>query len=225
MKKCSQCNETFEEESMYCSSCGIALIATAEVYFCSQCGQEMTGAENFCPNCGKEITSEKPFEDNIKKEDVEIDLSKNIDEEVDDYHEYRFCKERFSGTKVITNIVTKQNILDITQHKELCYIKYGKQSLQLDIYEITDVITKKKVSGTTIGFMIAGLMMVFLGVWFGWLLMLLGLFMLKSKYLYIYFKNSYISIPEELSGNGDMDALLNHIRKYNPDCVRIYMDN
>lgn len=212
MKKCPKCNENFEDEKIYCSSCGESLIAIEKECVCEECGQKINGTEKFCPNCGEILHYETCVDHNVK-------LAGN-----DEKREYRFSKERFSGAVVVTNIIVDQCILDIKQHKEMFFMKYGKQGIRLDIRDITDVISKKKLSGLAITFIILGLIWA-IGHWSGFLFLLFGLFTLKTKYLYIYFRNGYIAIPEELNYENDMSKLLEYIRIRNPDCIRIYMDN
>lgn len=88
MKKCSQCNQNFSDDVVFCPKCGRKLEPLIEEkHFCSKCGQPMDIKAKFCAKCGapNEALNQQDFlntvintadkikrqcQDDIKKDDT-----------------------------------------------------------------------------------------------------------------------------------------------------------
>lgn len=207
MKKCLKCNQIFNDDSQFCHQCGGAL-SEVQSLVCGNCGAPINGGERFCQNCGAEIVYENQEQAAQPNEPVKF--------------EFKYDK---SGVYTITEIEADNNIFNIYQYKSYGGLfKYGRQQHKLDIYQISEVISKKTYNGIEIFWLIFGAVILLSGEWMGLLVVAAALIFLKNKYLYIYFNNGYIKIPENNASGKKMEDLKNYISKYNPGCIRVTMD-
>lgn len=215
MKQCKKCNQTFSEENIFCPTCGIVLdnSDSESSQFCSSCGIPMTSGNSFCTNCGKPVPVEIDSEVYGNERQV-------YDSEKKEFH---FSKEN-SLANIFTDIVAEKNMLMIQQYKKTFFIKYSTQMQTLNIYDVTDVITKKQFNANSIIFLILSLILLTNSLWFI-IGVALSILMLKCRYVYIYQKNGcYISIPEEASFADDLKDLIAYIRQYNPSAIKTNID-
>lgn len=207
MKKCLKCNQVFNDDSQFCTQCGGAL-SEAQALVCGSCGAPINGGERFCQSCGTEIVYEKQEQAAQPNEPVKFEFKYN---KFDIY--------------TITEVEADNNIFNIHQYKSYGgLLKYGRQQYKLDIYQISEVISKKTYNGTGIFWLIVGAAFLLGGEWMGLLAVAAGFIFLKSRYLYIYFNNGYIKIPENTDSGQTLENLKNYIGKYNPGCIKVMMD-
>ena len=84
---------------------------------------------------------------------------------------------------------------------------------------------KKGLSYEGLAIFLGGLLLVVSGANFvAWAIMIAGLFLIRSTYLYLYYRNGYVKIPKEVSLNNDIDEIVKYIQYHNPDAVKITLD-
>ena len=249
MKKCPKCNKTFDDSSIFCTSCGSAL---EQELVCEKCGVKINPSDKFCPRCGTAILHNDKTEEtsNLQPQIDSSNVTPVADSSNTNVHESSAStvagteqtKFNFSSGRnqyrtpcpTITEITAEKNILTITQYKIYMFFKYGRHTNQLDISTITNIVTKKKLSLLNL-FWCVFLVIVLIsclsaGSYF-WALVCLVVLVSIAKYclhnqiLYIYFANGYAKIPEETSEDNDVEPLVSYIRQYNPNITKIEIAN
>lgn len=130
------------------------------------------------------------------------------------------------GSKITTDVTFNGRNINIKQHKGYI-VSFGHQNIDINVDEINDVILKKSISWESMAFVGMGFFMFILDLrrFIGLLLMIIPLLFFKDKWLYIYWRNGYVRIPKVFASQGDMDQLIEHIKYYNPDSVKITINN
>lgn len=167
----------------------------------------------FCPDCGIALQEINDIAGN------EVVINEPLKKE------YRFKKTTFSGSEIITDIIINGLNMNIKQKKKCLFFSYGEQEVNLSVNEITDVMKKKGLSYEGLAIFLGGLLLVVSGANFvAWAIMIAGLFLIRSTYLYLYYRNGYVKIPKEVSLNNDIDEIVKYIQYHNPDAVKITLD-
>ena len=126
---------------------------------------------------------------------------------------------------LVTNINAKDNILEIEQSKEYI-IKFSSQKAVVDINEISEIVTVKKFSPMPVLLVISGTLLILTGDFlYGAFALIVGLLLLKTKYLCITHKKGLVKIQDCGISAEERESLLDYIRQYNPDCVKVIIDN
>lgn len=132
----------------------------------------------------------------------------------------------WGGTgKLVTTIHAVDNILDIEQSKVYIF-KFGSQKAKIDINEISEIITKKKISPYSALLALLGAVTICTGqVLYGGVLLVGGLCFLKTKYLCITHKMGLVKIQDTFGSSDERESFFNYIRTYNSDCIKVIIDN
>lgn len=126
---------------------------------------------------------------------------------------------------LVTNITAKDNILEIEQSKEYIF-KLSSQRAVVDINEISEILQKKKYSSVSVMLAIAGPLLIYTGeTLYGVFSLIAGLVMLKTKYIYVTHKKGSVKIQDYGISAEDRESFLDYIRQYNPDCIKVIIDN
>ena len=130
-----------------------------------------------------------------------------------------------SSSKV-TEVSSDGVSLHVRQYKDLV-IKFGEKTDTFDIADIQNITIEQKraVSSILIAIMclfIAGVNLSNGHILYGFLALLATfLFARADKYLVIFHKRGIVRIRNSHGGSNDLDAMLNHIRSRNPECIKV----
>lgn len=186
---------------------------------CAKCGQFFADGA-FCPQCGIVLIEAAEGEAPAAAETGAADGSA-----ASFPGEYHFYHSKFFGTEIITDIKTDGRTVDITQNRKIMFCKKS-QNVRFDVGEINDVITKSSYSAKSVLLIIGGFMVIKYDNWIiGLLMIIIGFLLLKNTFVYIYLKNGHIKIPLDAGSEKEIEEFINYIRFYNPDSIRIDINN
>lgn len=72
MKECIKCNQSYDDNIVFCPKCGTKLLEKSSEFFCAYCGEKLPSNITFCPFCGNKIIVPK---EDINTENVESTYS------------------------------------------------------------------------------------------------------------------------------------------------------
>ena len=232
MKQCPKCQNNCSEEAAFCPVCGektvdvpkeTAVVATNEnVRYCTKCGTPNHGNVSFCPKCGTPLAEGT-------SEEISL-VAAPIDENPNEEHQWRFDYEKFSDGAFslgaqYTIISAKGTKLSVEQSNRFLFFPYGKHFDQFDVKDIRTIVQEKKISITAILWIILGLLILvksssflvaiaFIG---------LGIWSLRDTFVIIQHNRGGIRIRETKTFNSKREDFLNYVRRYNPNCIRMFV--
>lgn len=140
---------------------------------------------------------------------------------------WSFVAKNFFGERV-TDVTARGNLLDVYSYKLIRVIialNTNEHRETIDINDISEIVYKKSTSYLSVFLIFASIVFISQGDLWSILLLLFGLFTLRTRNMYIYHKHGMIKVPDEVAVGNNVDDFLNYVRAYNPDCVKVIIDN
>lgn len=140
---------------------------------------------------------------------------------------WRFVAKNFFGER-FTDVTARGNLLDVYSYKLIRVIialNTNEHRETIDINDISEIVYKKNTSYLSVFLIFASIVFISQGDLWSILLLLFGLFTLRTRNMYIYHKHGMIKVPDEVAVGNNVDDFLNYVRLYNPDCVKVIIDN
>ena len=212
------------EERKFCTNCG-AMIGTGG-NFCEKCGAPISnnGTQNMSDQPNSQSSPLPPVINATPKPESQ-QIPQPVRTRQNKEQKWETTSDRI-GRKLVTTIHAVDNILDIEQYNKFIFIfKFGAQKARIDINKISEIATRKKISLSSVFLALLGAVIICSGrVLVGGAALVLGLCALKTEYLCITHKSGFVKIQDEFVSN-ERERFFDYIRAYNPDCIKIIIDN
>ena len=230
MKQCPKCHKSCSEETVFCPTCGEKTVDVSEekaaipvndgVRYCTKCGTPNNGDAAFCSKCGTSLSKGTSEETAL--------VSTFPDADPNEEHQWRFDYEKFSdgifslGSQY-TIISAKGTELSVEQSSRFLLFPYGQHADRFDVRDITAIVQEKKIAVAAVIEIILGLLGLFANPLLGALIIGFGIWSLRDTFVIIQHRRGGIRIRETKSFGNEREDFLNYIRRYNPNCIRMFV--
>ncbi len=174
---------------------------------CMKCNKVYDTDGVFCDQCGSVLSDYIESNENISE--IQSNDSETYNKK------YQFQKDNI----FFTDVELENDTIKIKQYNFLLFFKFNKKNFEFSAYDVKEIISRENISIEAVCFILLGLLVAF-NTWMGWIMVGLGFFGLKSKKVYIYYNNSFVVIPDEISRSSQLNDLINYMEKLNPNIVR-----
>ena len=192
MKQCPACKKAYDDNTMFCKECGVAL-------------GNVINSVQMAP--GAAYVTPAPAANAVP---------------MNEHKEWQFKANWGGpgGSYKITNIVAEGAMMAIEQYKQ-CIFKFGKQQTTIDAHDVTDVHIKKNIQFTSVLCVIMGLMCLSASATFaGIVFIIYGILFIKNKYYVIAHRRGTVTVPLFDPDSSEGKDFLNYITKYSPYAVK-----